>query len=101
YVPWHHSVAAPAHRHVERRSRPAAIGQTGGEPDLLDEPFGVERGLDLARPLAAPLFIAVLFNLRGNLCLQPPHLLLRRRSLHGQTWYDLRCVPGLRKERHR
>ena len=67
HVARHHRVAAPAHRDVERRPRPAGIGQAGGEAGLLDEALGVERGLDLPHAFAAPVRIAVVFDFRGNL----------------------------------
>ena len=41
-----------------------------GEADLLDETFGVERRLDLARRFAAPARIAVVFDFCGNLDLR-------------------------------
>ena len=38
----HHGVAPAADRHVQRRSGPPAIGETRGEPHLLDEVLGGE-----------------------------------------------------------
>jgi hypothetical protein len=60
---WHHRIAAPADRDVERRSRAARIGQAGREADLLDEGFRIEGGLDLTRRFPAPASIAMLFHL--------------------------------------
>jgi hypothetical protein len=53
-------------RHVERRPRPARVGQAGGEADPFDEALRVEGRFDLPGPFAAPPFIAVVFNLRRN-----------------------------------
>jgi len=69
HVPRHHGVAAPADRDVERRPRPPGIGQAGGKADLLDEALRRARRLDLPRSFAAPMLVAVLFDLGRNLWL--------------------------------
>ena len=48
----------------------AGIGQARGEADLLDETFGVERRLDLARRFAAPGASRIVFDFCGNLDLR-------------------------------
>ena len=57
------SVAPPADRGVERRTGTARIGEAGGEPDPLDEAFCLDCGLHLARRLAAPPLVPVVFDL--------------------------------------
>ena len=63
----HHRVAAAAHRDVERRPGPAAVGHAGREADVLDEALGVERGLDLARGFTAPSLVAMVLELLRDL----------------------------------
>ncbi len=76
-MPRHDGVAAAADRDVERRARPPAVGQAGGEADLFDEALRVEGGLDLPRGFPAPAFVAVLFDVGGNFWLwfHAPNLL--------------------------
>ena len=62
----HHGVAPAADRHVQRRSGPPAIGETGGEPHLLDEVLGGEHRVHLAGALAAPADVAELLDVVGN-----------------------------------
>src|SRR5262249_14879477 len=62
-----HRVAAAADGDVERRPRPARIGQACGEAHLLDEALGVERGLDLPRAFAPPPLVAEVLELRRDL----------------------------------
>jgi hypothetical protein len=65
-----YGVAAAAHGHVQRRPRPARVRQRSSESDLLDEPLGVEHGLDRTRVFAAPARVAVLLDADGKLSLR-------------------------------
>jgi hypothetical protein len=62
----HHGIAASADGDVERRPRPAAVGEAGGEPDAFDEALGIEGAFDLMGALAPPVPIAMIFDLRGE-----------------------------------
>ena len=66
HVARHHRVAPPADGDVERWSRLACVGETGGEADLLDELLGGERCGDAARALAPPAGVATIFDVVGE-----------------------------------
>jgi len=66
-VPRHHGVAASAHRDVQRRARPARVGETRGEADLVDESLRLEGAGDLPGGFAPPALVAVLLDVVRNL----------------------------------
>src|SRR5262249_15190009 len=59
-------VAASTHGNVERWTWPPRVGQTIGEPDPFDEPFGLHRGLDAAGSFALPSRVAIFLNFLGQ-----------------------------------
>jgi len=66
-VSWKRRITTPAHGDVERWAGPAGVGQARGESDLFDERFGIDDGFDAPGFLAAPVVIAAILDILGQL----------------------------------